>query len=46
MTRKTVSPEINALSTLMFGAVLILLILVNVLQMRSEPKAKKGRATR
>ena len=41
MVKRRVTPEINALSTLMFGAVLILLILVNVLQMRSEPKMKK-----
>lgn len=46
MVKRRVTPEINALSTLMFGAVLILLILVNVLQMRSEPKVKKGRAAR
>ncbi len=49
MVKRRVTPEINALSTLMFGAVLILLILVNVLQMRSEPKNKKrlakGRGT-
>jgi spermidine/putrescine transport system permease protein len=41
MVKRRVTPEINALSTLMFGAVLVLLILVNVLQMRSEPKAKQ-----
>ena len=42
MVKRRVTPEINALSTLMFGAVLILLILVNVLQMKSEPKKKKA----
>ncbi len=41
MVKRRVTPEINALSTLMFGAVLILLILVNVLQMRSEPRTKQ-----
>lgn len=42
MVKRRVTPEINALSTLMFGAVLVLLILVNVLQMRSTP-SQKGR---
>ena len=46
MTRRKVSPEINALSTLLFTAVLVLLILVNVLQMRSEPKQKRSNAKR
>lgn len=32
MTRKIVSPEINALSTILFLAVLILLILINIRQ--------------
>lgn len=32
MTKRPVTPEINALSTLMFGAVLLLLILVNIRQ--------------
>ena len=44
MVKRRVTPEINALSTLMFGAVLILLILVNVLQIRSQPKGKKKTA--
>ncbi len=43
MVKRRVTPEINALSTLMFGAVLVLLILVNVLQMRSEPKRRAAR---
>ncbi len=38
MVKRRVTPEINALSTLMFGTVLILLILVNVLQIRGKPK--------
>ncbi len=44
MVKRRVTPEINALSTLMFGAVLILLVLVNVLQIRSEPSRKGGKA--
>ncbi len=46
MVKRRVTPEINALSTLMFGAVLLMLILVNVLQMRSAPKAKAKGALR
>lgn len=41
MVKRRVTPEINALSTLMFGAVLILLILVNVLQIKTAPKTAK-----
>ena len=44
MVKRRVTPEINALSTLMFGAVLVMLVLVNVLQMRSEPSRKGGKA--
>ena len=40
MTRKRISPEINALSTLLFGAVLILLLIINVRELRQE-KARK-----
>lgn len=40
MVKRRVTPEINALSTLMFGAVLVLLVLVNLLQMKTEPKKK------
>ena len=45
MTKKPVTPEINALSTLMFGAVLLLLILVNVWQVRDlgRKNKEKGR---
>ena len=45
MTKKPVTPEINALSTLMFGAVLLMLILVNVRQVRdiSRKNKEKGR---
>ncbi len=41
MTKKPMTPEINALSTLMFLAVLLLLVLVNVAQIRDA--SKKGR---
>ena len=36
MTRKRVSPEINALSTLLFVAVLFLLVIVNLRQARDK----------
>jgi spermidine/putrescine transport system permease protein len=42
MTRKRVSPEINALSTLMFVTVLVLLIAINILQAR-DAKKKEGK---
>lgn len=38
MTRKRLSPEINALSTLMFVVVLSLLVMINVFQTRDERK--------
>ena len=41
MIRRRVTPEVNAVSTLLFGSVLILLILVNVMQIYSENKLKK-----
>ncbi|WP_369299060.1 ABC transporter permease [uncultured Neglectibacter sp.] len=40
MTRKRVSPEINALSTVLFAAVMILLIVVNVRQAKDSAPAK------
>ncbi len=43
MTKKPVTPEINALSTLMFGTVLILLIVVNVRQVRDLKRTKERR---
>ena len=43
MTKKPVTPEINALSTLMFGAVLLLLVLVNIRQVRDLNKQKERR---
>ncbi len=42
MTRKRVSPEINALSTVLFAAVMALLILVNVRSSNSGQRAEKG----
>ena len=42
MTKRPVTPEINALSTLMFGVVLLLLLLVNIRQIRDlDGKNKK-----
>ena len=40
MTKKKVTPEINAISTLLFGTVLILLVVVNVLEARQARSAK------
>ncbi len=40
MTKKPITPEINALSTLMFGSVLILLVVVNIRQVRDMKKQK------
>lgn len=40
MTRKRISPEINALSTLLFTVVLILLIIINIRQNRDAVKAE------
>ena len=45
MVRRRVSPEINALSTLMFLAVLILLVVINLRQARQEQR-RKPRAVR
>ena len=41
MTKKRVSPKINAVSTLLFVSVLILLIIINVREMRQEEKTKR-----
>ena len=43
MTRRRISPEINALSTILFLSVLLLLIIVNVRDVRHEEKLKKRR---
>ena len=42
MTKKRVTPDMYALSTIMFVVILILLILVNVFQSRGEDKKKEG----
>lgn len=41
MTRKIVSPEINALSTLMFLVVFVLLIVINIRQVKDKKISKK-----
>ena len=43
MTRRGIQPEINALSTLMFLAVLTLLLIVNVRSGRDAAKREKSR---
>ncbi len=43
MTKKPVTPEVNALSTLVFGTVLILLIIVNVRQVRDLKRQNERR---
>ncbi len=40
MTNNTVKPDMYALSTLMFFAILILLIVINILQEKSDKKSK------
>lgn len=41
MTRRRISPEINAISTLLFAVVLVLLIIVNIREVRQEKAAEK-----
>ena len=41
MTRRRVSPEINALSTILFLSVLTLLIIINVRESRQEERTKR-----
>jgi len=41
MTRRRISPEINALSTILFLTVLALLIVINIREARQEEKRKK-----
>lgn len=43
MTKKPVTPEVNALSTLLFGSVLVMLIIVNARQVRDLKKQKERR---
>ena len=40
MTKKRISPKINALSTILFVVVLLLLVIINVRQMREENKSR------
>lgn len=42
MTKKRVTPDMYALSTLLFLAILLLLILINFAQSRNEKKAKRS----
>ena len=46
MTKKRVSPEINALSTVLFVCIMLLLIIINVRQGREERRAKKAERER
>ena len=46
MTKKRVSPEINALSTIIFVVVLLVLIFVNLAERNSINKAKKAKRDR
>jgi len=41
MARRGINPKLNALSTIMFTAVLLLLVIVNVRQAREERKGRK-----
>lgn len=43
MTKKRISPEVNAVSTLLFITVLILLVIINVREARQERAAAKQR---
>ncbi|MEG1593989.1 MAG: ABC transporter permease [Oscillibacter sp.] len=44
MARRKISPEINAISTLLFVSVLLLLVIVNVRQSHQESQTRKHRA--
>lgn len=46
MTRRKVSPEINALSTIIFVVVLVVLVLVNISDSRKEKRQLAGRRVR
>ncbi len=46
MTRKRISPEINALSTVLFLCILVLLIIINVRQAQDERRQKKAEKER
>ena len=45
MTKKRISPEVNAVSTLLFVTVLVLLVIINVREARQERAAAKQRIT-
>jgi len=42
MTRRRISPEINALSTILFLTVLLLLIIINIREVRQEDRLKQN----
>lgn len=42
MTRKRISPEINALSTVLFGVIMVLLIIVNVRRSKDTRRGERG----
>ncbi|MEI3123011.1 MAG: hypothetical protein V8S81_04290 [Oscillospiraceae bacterium] len=44
MTKKRVSPEINAISTLLFATVLVLLALINVRESRADKHVQAAQA--
>ena len=44
MTKKRVTPEINAVSTLLFLSVLTLLVITNVREVRQEARDQRGKA--
>ena len=46
MTKKRISPKINAISTLLFGTVLVLLLIDNIREARQEKSAKARKAGR
>lgn len=46
MTRRKVSPEVNALSALLFVATLVIMIIMNVSEMRKLPSDQRRRAAK
>lgn len=46
MTRRKVSPEVNALSALLFVAILVVMIIMNVSEMRKLPEDQRRRAAK
>lgn len=43
MTKKRINPKVNALSSIMFIAVLVLLVIINLREMREETKNKSAK---